>query len=152
VYCGLFLLGFRLGVSREVPTRDLVLGAVLSGIAWQVLLTLGGTLAARLYHSREVTGVFALVLGLLGWFALQATVTVYVVELDVVRAHHLWPRSLTQPPLTRADEHYLRASAQAEARRPEQRVQVDFDGSATGDPAGTGTGTGTDSDERASPG
>jgi uncharacterized BrkB/YihY/UPF0761 family membrane protein len=129
VYCGMFLLGFRLAVSRQVGTRDLVLGAVLSGVAWQVLLTLGGTLAAHLFHSREVTGVFALVLGLLGWFALQATVTVYVVELDVVRTRDLWPRGLAQPPLTRADEDYLRASAQAEARRPEQRVQVDFDGS-----------------------
>jgi membrane protein len=144
VYCGLFLLGFRLAVSRQVPTGDLVLGAVLSGLAWQVLLTLGGTLATRLYHSREVTGVFALVLGLLGWFALQATVTVYVVELDVVRARHLWPRSLAQPPLTEADEHYLRASAQAEARRPEQRVQVDFDDSAEDSRASADSTTGSD--------
>jgi membrane protein len=128
VYCAMFLLGFRLAVSRQVSTRDLVLGAVLSGVVWQVLLTLGGTLAAHLFHSREVTGVFALVLGLLGWFALQATVTVYVIELDVVRNRHLWPRGLAQPPLTRADEDYLRASAQAEARRPEQRVHVDFEG------------------------
>jgi uncharacterized BrkB/YihY/UPF0761 family membrane protein len=134
VYCGLFLLGFRLALSRQVPTRDLVLGAVLSGIAWQVLLTLGGTLATHLFRSREVTGVFALVLGLLGWFALQATVTVYVVELDVVRTRHLWPRALAQPPLTQADEEYLRASAEAQARRPEQRVQVDFD---DGDPSGS---------------
>ena len=72
-------------------------------------------------------GVFAIVLGLLGWFALQATVTVYVVELDVVRARRLWPRALAQPPLTEADEDYLRASAQSETRRPEQHVDVDFD-------------------------
>ena len=129
VYCGMFLLGFRLATSRQVATRQLVLGAVLSGIAWQVLLTLGGTLAAsHLYRSREVTGVFVIVLGLLGWFALQATVTVYVIELDVVRARGLWPRSLTQPPLTDADEDYMRAAVEAETRRPEQRVEVDFDG------------------------
>jgi uncharacterized BrkB/YihY/UPF0761 family membrane protein len=133
VYCGLFMLGFRLAVSPEVKTSELLLGAVLSGIAWQALLTLGGTLAAsHLYRSREVTGVFALVLGLLAWFALQATVTVYVVELDVVRSRHLWPRSLTQPPLTSADEDYLRAAVEAEARRPEQRVDVEFDRSAGG--------------------
>src|SRR3954470_10986601 len=128
VYCGLFLVGFRLAVSAQVRTRELLLGAILSGIVWQVLLTVGGTLAAgHLYHSREATGVFAIVLGLLGWFALQATVTVYVVELDVVRARRLWPRALAQPPLTDADEDYLRASAQAETRRPEQRVDVEFD-------------------------
>jgi membrane protein len=145
VYCGLFLLGFRLAVSGQVATRDLVLGAVLSGVAWQLLLTLGGTLATHLYHSREVTGVFALVLGLLGWFALQATVTVYVVELDVVRTRHLWPRGLAQPPLTAADERYLRASAQAEARRPEQRVRVDFDGSDSGSDSGSQSDSGSDS-------
>jgi membrane protein len=132
VYCGLFLLGFRLAVSPEVKTRELVLGAVLSGIAWQALLTLSGTLAAHLFRSREVTGVFALVLGLLAWFALQATVTVYVVELDVVRSRHLWPRSVVQPPLTSADEDYLRAAVEAETRRPEQHVDVEFDRSAGG--------------------
>jgi membrane protein len=133
IYCGLFLLGFRLAVSPQVRTRELWLGAILSGIAWQVLLTVGGTLAAEhLYRSREASGVFATVLGLLGWFALQATVTVYVVELDIVRARRLWPRSLTQPPLTGADQDYLRASAEAQARRPEQHVDVEFDHS--GDP------------------
>jgi membrane protein len=130
VYCGLFLLGFRLAVSTQVRTRELLLGAILSGIAWQVLLTVGGALAAgHLYRSRETAGVFAIVLGLLGWFALQATATVYVVELDVVRARRLWPRALAQPPLTEADEDYLRASARAETRRPEQHVDVEFDGS-----------------------
>jgi membrane protein len=128
VYCGLFLLGFRLAVSKQVRTRELVLGAILSGLAWQVLLTVGGTLAAeRLYRSREAAGVFAIVLGLLAWFALQATVTVFFVELDIVRARRLWPRALAQPPLTDADEDYLRASTQAETRRPEQHVAVDFD-------------------------
>jgi membrane protein len=133
VYCGLFFLGFRLAVSPEIRTRELYLGAILSGVAWQVLLTLGGTLAAEhLYRSREVTGVFAVVLGLLAWFALQATVTVYVVELDVVRARHLWPRGLAQPPLTGADRDYLRASTEAEVRRPEQHVDVEFDPPAHG--------------------
>jgi uncharacterized BrkB/YihY/UPF0761 family membrane protein len=128
VYCGLFMLAFRLAVSPQVATRELVLSAVMSAIAWQALLTLSGTLAATfLYRSREASGVFALVLGLLAWFALQATVTVYVVEFDVVRSRHLWPRGLAQPPLTSADQEYLRAAVEAEARRPEQRVDVEFD-------------------------
>jgi uncharacterized BrkB/YihY/UPF0761 family membrane protein len=127
VYCGMFLLAFRLGVSPQVKTRELLLGAVLAGIAWQVLLTLGGTLAAHLFRSNVVTGVFALVLGLLAWFGLQATVTVYVIELDVVRARSLWPRSIQQPPITKADAVYLRAAAESEARLPGQTVDVGFD-------------------------
>ena len=97
-----------------------------------MLLTISGTLAGHLYNSREVTGVFASVLGLLAWFGLQATITVYVVELDIVRARHLWPRALAQPPLTPADRDYLRASAEAETRRPEQHVDVRFDGGSKG--------------------
>jgi len=46
-----------------------------------------------------------------------------------VRARRLWPRGLAQPPLTGADEDYLRASAQAETRRPEEHVDVEFDAS-----------------------
>ncbi|HEY6798426.1 MAG TPA: hypothetical protein VI248_27420, partial [Kineosporiaceae bacterium] len=92
-----------------------------------------------------------IVLGLLAWFALQATVTVYVLELDVVRARHLWPRGLAQPPLTSADETYLRSAAQAETRRPEQRVDVEFDVDA---PTSPGPGTAprpTDADRTGHP-
>ena len=40
----------------------------------------------------------ALDLGLLAWFYLQAQLTLYVVELNVVRVRALWPRSLAPPP------------------------------------------------------
>lgn len=40
-----------------------------------------------------VYGAFATVIGLLAGFAIQAQVTLYAVELDVVRAHRLVPRS-----------------------------------------------------------
>jgi hypothetical protein len=51
---------------------------------------------------------------------------VYSAELNVVRARHLWPRSIVQPPLTAADEAALAALAQQEERRPEEQVQVTF--------------------------
>jgi uncharacterized BrkB/YihY/UPF0761 family membrane protein len=47
-----------------------------------------------LRHASELYGTFGLVLGLLGWFHLQAQLTLYAVEADVVRARKLWPRSL----------------------------------------------------------
>ncbi|MCU1659545.1 MAG: putative ribonuclease [Pseudonocardiales bacterium] len=67
-----------------------------------------------------------MVLGLLAWFAVQATVTVYAVEADVVRARRLWPRSIVQPPLTPADKRSLQAAAETEVRRPEQQVTTRF--------------------------
>jgi membrane protein len=56
------------------------------------------------------------------------------VEADVVRARHLWPRSITQPPLTTADRRVLQDTAEVETRRPEQRVNVEFTAQADHDP------------------
>lgn len=132
---GLFFAAFRLATAKVVATRDLVLGAILSGIAWQILLSLAGIIIGHsLRHAQAVAGFFGVVLGLLAWFGLQATVTIYAVEADVVRSRHLWPRSITQPPLTAADRVFLTDSAEAETRRPEQTVSVGFTAEAEVDP------------------
>jgi uncharacterized BrkB/YihY/UPF0761 family membrane protein len=130
----LFLGAFRLAVAK-VATRQLALGAVVSGIAWQILLTFAGVIVRHdLRHAQAVAGTFGVVLGLIGWMGLQATVTVYAIELDVVRAHHLWPRSITQPPLTAGDKRFLIQSVRGEMRRPEQEVDVTFSKVADHDP------------------
>ena len=53
---------------------------------------------------------------------------VYAAEVNVVATRRLWPRSVRPPPLTAADEQALIDSARAEERRPEQHVDVTFDG------------------------
>jgi hypothetical protein len=67
-------------------------------------------------------GMFGLVIGLLAWISLGATVTLYSAELNNVLARRLWPRSLVQPPLTSADQQSLALQALVNQRRPEQRV------------------------------
>jgi hypothetical protein len=52
----------------------------------------------------------------------------------VVLRYRLWPRSVTQPPLTRADRLTLTRLAQMETRRPEQVVTASFTGEADRDP------------------
>jgi YihY family inner membrane protein len=131
----LFLAVFRLAVAKRVATRDLVMGAALSAVAWQSLLVAASLIIAHdLRHAQSVAGLFGIVLGLLAWFTLQATATVYAVEADVVRARRLWPRSITQPPLTVGDRRYLAAVAAVETRRPEQRVVTTFTPEADRDP------------------
>ena len=44
----------------------------------------------------------------------------------MVLARRLWPRGLIQPPLTEPDRRVLAALAEAEARRPEETVEVRF--------------------------
>jgi inner membrane protein YhjD len=123
----LFWAAFRLGTAPSVRGRDLLVGAVLSGVAWQILLTVAGLVVKHyLRHAQSIAGTFGVVLGLLAWFALQATVTVYAIEADVVRIRRLWPRSIVAPPLTDPDMRALRAAAKVEIRRPEQRVRPRF--------------------------
>jgi membrane protein len=118
----LFWLAFRIATAREVSGRDMGLGAILAAIAWQVLQLIGGTIVHHATNSAY--GTFAVVLGLLAWFYLQAQITLYVVELDVVRARRLWPRSLVPPPLTEADMRAYQTYAESGLLRPELAVEV----------------------------
>lgn len=120
---GLFWLAFRMATPREVSWRELRLGAALSAIAWQALqLALSSGLVHL--HSNTAYGTFGSVLAILAWFYLQAQITLYLVELDVVRARKLWPRSLVPPPLTHADLRAYEAYAQETQLRPELDISV----------------------------
>lgn len=130
VNIGMFSLAFRLATAHEVRTRDLIVGAVLAAVLWQLLLASGGLLIARqMRHAQALYGIFGVILGLLGWLHLQAQLTLYAVEADVVRARGLWPRTLVQPPLTPADRQAYTEYARTQQRRPspEQRVDVQFE-------------------------
>lgn len=125
---GLFWLGLRTATAGAVTWRELRLGAILSAIVWQVLQYVGGYVVAHsLRHASTLYGTFGLVLGLLSWFALQAQLTLYAVEADVVRSRRLWPRSLFPPPLTEKDREVLSSYPEAEQRRPEIRVETHFE-------------------------
>ena len=121
---GLFWVAFRLATAAEVATRDLRLSAILAAIAWQLLQLVGGFFIGHQTNSNSAYGVFAVVLGLLAWFYLQAQITLYLAELNVVRVLRLWPRSLAPPPLTAADLAAYQRYAEATQRRPEIEIHV----------------------------
>jgi YihY family inner membrane protein len=101
---GVFWVSFRLATLRKVPWRNLWLGAVLAAVIWQVLQVAGGYVVThQLHRASALYGTFGVVLGLLGWLYLQATVTLYCAEVDVVLARHHWPRSLRGPGATEPD-------------------------------------------------
>jgi len=90
-----FWLAFGLATMRRVPWRDLRRGAMLAAIVWQVLQVTGGyAVTHTLQRASTLYGTFGVVLGLLGWLYLQATVTVHCAEVDAVLAKGRWPRSL----------------------------------------------------------
>jgi YihY family inner membrane protein len=144
---GLFWLGLHVATAAEVTWRQLRLGAILSAIVWQALQYVGGYVVAHsLRHASATYGTFGLVIGLLAWFHLQAQLTLYAVEADVVRARRLWPRSLFPPPLTEQDRAALRSYAKVEQRRPEVHVETRFGDAAAHDGGGDSGGRDGDGD------
>ena len=111
---------------KTVPIRQLLPGAILAGLGWTVLLAIGTQLVHHYLHSDSVYGIFAIVLSLVAWIYLIVEITIYAAEVNVVLARRLWPRSVVQPPLTRADRHALALQPLAEQRRDEQQVAVSY--------------------------
>ena len=92
---GIFWLGFRLATLFKVPWRQLRTGAVIAAVCWQILQVVGGYVVShQLHRASELYGTFGVVLGLLAWLFLQAEVTLYAAEADVVLSRRAWPRSI----------------------------------------------------------
>jgi uncharacterized BrkB/YihY/UPF0761 family membrane protein len=123
-----FAIAYRVLTAARLRWRDVLAGSCLAGFAWTALLSFGGWLVAnRIASSSDVYGTFALVIGLLAWIYLGAQLMLFGAEVNAVRAHRLWPRSLQAPP-TDADERALRRSARQEERVPDEVVDVRFEG------------------------
>lgn len=123
---GVFVLSFRILTVARVSWRDVLPGAVLAGVTWQILLLTGAYLVGhQIKNASPVYGVFALVIGLLWWLKMGAQVTLYGAEVNVVRTRHLWPRGLRG--LTDVDEATLRREARQEERVQGEEVDVRFE-------------------------
>jgi YihY family inner membrane protein len=115
---GLFVAAFRMLTDREVTTRDVLPGAVLSGVVFFVLQQLSAFIISRHLKSAQSTyGSFATVITILWWFYLQSIVTLLGAQLNVVLKERLYPRSLVDAPQTEAD-HRVLAAPRVEGRDP----------------------------------
>jgi uncharacterized BrkB/YihY/UPF0761 family membrane protein len=123
---GVFWLGFRIATARMVRWRDLRIGAAIAAVCWTVLQLVGGYVVShQLHRASELYGTFGIVLGLLAWLFLQAEVTLYAAEADVVLARRLWPRSVLpatadQPAKENEPAHETQS---AQETRPTQETQ-----------------------------
>ena len=127
---GVFWLAFRLGTAREIGWRQLWLGAAIGAVIWQVLQAVGGYFVShQLAHASPTYGTFAVVIGLLAWLYLQAELTLYAVEINVVRTYRLWPRSIAPPSYTEQDRRAYQLYAEATRRGEGLDIVVDGTGS-----------------------
>ena len=108
---GIFLAAFRILTDREVTSRDVLPGALLSGIAFFVLQLLSTLIISRyLKNAQSTYGHFATVITILWWFYLQSIITMLGAQLNVVLKKHDYPRSLTDAPRGAAEESSPTAS------------------------------------------
>ena len=154
ITAGLFVVAFQILTARPLAVRDVWIGAVLAAVVWHGLLIGGTYYVGRVVNGSTATyGVFSTVLGLIAWIFLVAVVVVLSAEVNVVRAKHLWPRSLLTPftdavQLTRGDRRAYASYPGIELHKGFQTVDVGFDQPDPDEAPGSGTGSERDGSER----
>ena len=120
INAGVMIVAFRVATARNLTAREVAPGAVAAALAWQLLQSFGTLYVGHIVKSASaINGVFAFVLGLIGFIYLAAVATVLCVEINVVRYRRLYPRALLTPfsdnvELTAADRRAYTAQAQAQ--------------------------------------
>ena len=128
-----FMLAFRIGTAHRLRPRQIVPGALLAAVVWQLLQSFGGAYVGHVVKDATATNsVFAVVLGLVAWIYLGAVTVLLAVEVNVVRAKRLWPRALLTPftddvQLTRGDRRAYTGYARAQSAKGFETVDVRFD-------------------------
>ncbi|MEP7161896.1 MAG: YihY/virulence factor BrkB family protein [Dermatophilaceae bacterium] len=128
----LFLLISRFGTSYPVTRLQALPGSLLGVVLWQLLQSGGANFARSVVvRSSPTYGVFAVVLGLLGWIYLASVAFVLCNELNAVLALRLYPRALLTPltdhvDLTEADRAAYAGLARAQRLKGFQAVEVTF--------------------------
>jgi YihY family inner membrane protein len=122
----LFGVVFGLLGSRRPTPRAILPGVLLAACSWTALQLGGGYFVAHeIRNAAPAYGTFALVLGLLVWLDLGATLIILSAEVNVVTARGLWPRSMFGIGVP-ADERVLAELARSQARDTTQRVESAF--------------------------
>ncbi|KZF06715.1 MULTISPECIES: YihY/virulence factor BrkB family protein [Rhodococcus] len=131
-YVGVFVVAFRLATARSVSIPQVLPGAVVAGLIWQLLQTFGSVYVKYVVSNATVTnGVFAVVLGLLAFLYVTSVSIVMCIEINVVRVDRLFPRALLAPftddvELTQGDKLTYTGQAEAQRSKPFEDIDVTF--------------------------
>jgi membrane protein len=133
VNAGVFVLLYRLATTHPHSLKRAVPGALFAAITWQLLQLVGTAYVGHVIkHATVTNSVFALVLGLIAWIYLGAVIVVLGVEINVVKAHRLYPRALMTPftdnvDLTAGDQRAYSDYAEATRSKDFEQVDVSFE-------------------------
>ena len=125
-------LMMRLSTPQDERLRDVLPGAALIAVLWQLLQLLGGVYVEHVIKkANEMNAVFALVLGLVALIYIATVMAMIGLEVNVVLFKRLYPRALLTPftdavRLTPADERVYREYAQAQRHKGFEQIDVRF--------------------------
>jgi uncharacterized BrkB/YihY/UPF0761 family membrane protein len=127
------LVAFRVSTARALTYRQVLPGALVAALLWQLLQWLGAGYTSHTVRTASATNsVFALVLGMLAFLYLVSASLVLCAQINVVAVERLYPRALLTPftenvELTDADRKSYTGRAKAERAKDFQNVDVSFD-------------------------
>jgi YihY family inner membrane protein len=130
---------FRLAAARRHHLGRAAPGAFTVAALWQVLQYVGTLYTTRvLAETREMTFAFGMVLGLIGIIYVASLIGVIGIEVNVVLARRLWPRSLRtlfvdRGELTDADRRAYASYVRAQQHKSVENVDVSFKDPETGE-------------------
>ena len=132
---GIFVSVYRLISHGRAGWRSVLPGAIVTATLWQGLQWIGNTYVREVIlkaDGNQMNETFALVLGLIAFIFVAATMVVLGLEVNVVLRRHLYPRALLTPftdnvILTKADQKAYAAYAKSQRHKGFQSVEVTFE-------------------------
>jgi membrane protein len=123
----------RLCTPQKDSLRDVLPGAAVIALLWQLLQMVGGVYVSHVIaHASEMNGIFAVVLGLIALLYIAGVMAILGLETNVVLGRRLYPRALLTPftdavELTAADRRVYREYAKAQRHKGFERIDVTFE-------------------------
>jgi membrane protein len=130
---------FQLAAARHHHIGRAAPGAFTVAVLWQGLQYVGTAYTTRvLAETKDMTFAFGLFLGLIGVIYIAAFIGVIGIEVNVVLARKLWPRSLRtlfvdRGELTEADRRAYASYVRAQMHKSAENVEVSFEDPQTGE-------------------
>lgn len=133
INAGICLIAFRVTTTRKLTVQQLLPGAAVAAVVWQLLQWFGAAYVGRTVTSASaINAVFAVVLGLLAFLFLVSVTLVICAEINVVKVEGLYPRALMtvftdDVELTPADRETYARKAKAEQAKGFEEIRVSYE-------------------------
>lgn len=127
------LIAFRVTTTRKLTVPQLLPGAAVAAVVWQLLQWFGAAYVSRTVTTASaINAVFAVVLGLLAFLFLVSVTLVMCAQINVVRVDRLYPRALLtvftdDVELTPADRRTYARKARAEQAKGFETIHVSYE-------------------------